>query len=235
MPSPARAMGCEKSERDGRWGDGNETRRAASSGRSVRRAENGPTQPSRSLKRSRSRLWRCRGECTHPTHRPRGSPPHSTALAAVSQSDSSRMRLTPLLAGAAAFAALASPCALHLPISSTRLADLALVFATVGRRALAWTAEDHEIFDLVSALEAAEGKGTNFCACRSPHPQVACGGADSARWIRPRRLVSQRHQVGRREGAQQGNPEALARIAVRALSPTIVPFAQATALVLWLT
>ncbi|BGP29459.1 hypothetical protein JCM10296v2_001198 [Rhodotorula toruloides] len=47
------------------------------------------------------------------------------------------MRLTPLLAGAAAFAALASP-------------------------ALAWTAEDHEIFDLVSALEAAEGKGTNF-------------------------------------------------------------------------
>ncbi|BGP22260.1 DnaJ family protein [Rhodotorula toruloides] len=47
------------------------------------------------------------------------------------------MRLTLLLASAVAFAALASP-------------------------ALAWTAEDHEIFDLVSALEAAEGKGTNF-------------------------------------------------------------------------
>ncbi|GAA6043049.1 hypothetical protein JCM8097_005132 [Rhodosporidiobolus ruineniae] len=47
------------------------------------------------------------------------------------------MRITPVLAGAACLALVASP-------------------------ALAWTNEDHEIFDLVSALEAAEGKGTTF-------------------------------------------------------------------------
>lgn len=58
------------------------------------------------------------------------------------------------------------PLASHL--SSTRLADLACAATYVGHSALAWTAEDHEIFDLVSALEAAEGKGTNFCACRAP-------------------------------------------------------------------
>ncbi|GAA5857404.1 hypothetical protein JCM8547_002262 [Rhodosporidiobolus lusitaniae] len=47
------------------------------------------------------------------------------------------MRLTPLIAGAAVLAVAASP-------------------------ALAWTNEDHEIFDIVSALESAEGKGTTF-------------------------------------------------------------------------
>jgi len=39
------------------------------------------------------------------------------------------------------------------------LLGLVLSFVTL---ALAWTKEDHEIFDLVSALEAAEGKGTTF-------------------------------------------------------------------------
>ncbi|TNY23384.1 DnaJ-domain-containing protein [Rhodotorula diobovata] len=47
------------------------------------------------------------------------------------------MRLTPIIAGAAALALTASP-------------------------ALAWTNQDHEIFDIVSALESAEGKGTTF-------------------------------------------------------------------------
>ncbi|GAA6000551.1 hypothetical protein JCM10207_004546 [Rhodosporidiobolus poonsookiae] len=47
------------------------------------------------------------------------------------------MRISPIVAGAATLALVASP-------------------------ALAWTSEDHEIFDLVSALEAAEGKGTTF-------------------------------------------------------------------------
>ncbi|KAG8900649.1 hypothetical protein FRB99_005828 [Tulasnella sp. 403] len=40
-----------------------------------------------------------------------------------------------------------------------------LVFATllcILSVAFAWTKEDHEIFDLVSAIEAAEGKGTTF-------------------------------------------------------------------------
>ncbi|GAA5824214.1 hypothetical protein JCM10212_002911 [Sporobolomyces blumeae] len=47
------------------------------------------------------------------------------------------MRLVPFVAGCAAVAVLATP-------------------------ALAWTNEDHELFDIVSALEGAEGKGTNF-------------------------------------------------------------------------
>ncbi|BGP37345.1 hypothetical protein JCM10450v2_001252 [Rhodotorula kratochvilovae] len=47
------------------------------------------------------------------------------------------MRLTPIITGAAALALTASP-------------------------ALAWTNEDHEVFDIVSALESAEGKGTTF-------------------------------------------------------------------------
>ncbi|GJN87998.1 hypothetical protein Rhopal_000953-T1 [Rhodotorula paludigena] len=47
------------------------------------------------------------------------------------------MRLTPVLAGAAALAVLSTPV-------------------------LGWTNEDHELFDLVSALETAEGKGTTF-------------------------------------------------------------------------
>ncbi|GAA5841428.1 hypothetical protein JCM9279_000650 [Rhodotorula babjevae] len=47
------------------------------------------------------------------------------------------MRLTLIVAGAAALALTASP-------------------------ALAWTNQDHEIFDLVSSLEGAEGKGTTF-------------------------------------------------------------------------
>lgn len=47
------------------------------------------------------------------------------------------MKLTPFVAGCAAVAVLAAP-------------------------ALAWTNEDHELFDIVSALEGAEGKGTNF-------------------------------------------------------------------------
>ncbi|GAA6049457.1 hypothetical protein JCM3770_007349 [Rhodotorula araucariae] len=47
------------------------------------------------------------------------------------------MRLVRIAAGAAAVALAASP-------------------------ALAWTNEDHEVFDVVSALESAEGKGTTF-------------------------------------------------------------------------
>ncbi|GAA5949038.1 hypothetical protein JCM21900_003182 [Sporobolomyces salmonicolor] len=47
------------------------------------------------------------------------------------------MKLTPFIAGCAAVAVLATP-------------------------ALGWTNEDHELFDIVSALESAEGKGTNF-------------------------------------------------------------------------
>ncbi|BGP13376.1 hypothetical protein JCM10213_005781 [Rhodosporidiobolus nylandii] len=47
------------------------------------------------------------------------------------------MKLSPIVAGAATLALVASP-------------------------ALAWTNEDHEIFDIVSALEKAEGKGTTF-------------------------------------------------------------------------
>ncbi|GAA5884923.1 hypothetical protein JCM6882_007153 [Rhodosporidiobolus microsporus] len=47
------------------------------------------------------------------------------------------MRIIPILAGAACMALVASP-------------------------ALAWDNQDHEIFDLVSSLEAAEGKGTTF-------------------------------------------------------------------------
>ncbi|GAA5982570.1 hypothetical protein JCM11641_002586 [Rhodosporidiobolus odoratus] len=47
------------------------------------------------------------------------------------------MKLAPIVAGAATLALVASP-------------------------ALAWTNEDHEIFDIVSALEKAEGKGTTF-------------------------------------------------------------------------
>ncbi|WVQ81507.1 hypothetical protein IAT38_003631 [Cryptococcus sp. DSM 104549] len=41
---------------------------------------------------------------------------------------------------------------------------LALIFLLLAcvATAFAWTKEDHEIFDLVSALEAAEGKGTTF-------------------------------------------------------------------------
>jgi len=35
-------------------------------------------------------------------------------------------------------------------------------FLSLAALALAWTKEDHEIFDLVSALEKAEGKGTTF-------------------------------------------------------------------------
>ncbi|GAA5924626.1 J domain-containing protein [Sporobolomyces koalae] len=34
--------------------------------------------------------------------------------------------------------------------------------AVLAQPALAWTNEDHELFDIVSALESAEGKGTNF-------------------------------------------------------------------------
>ncbi|KAM0751597.1 DnaJ-domain-containing protein [Meredithblackwellia eburnea MCA 4105] len=34
--------------------------------------------------------------------------------------------------------------------------------AVLSNTALAWTNEDHEIFDIVSALESAEGKGTTF-------------------------------------------------------------------------
>lgn len=47
------------------------------------------------------------------------------------------MKLTPLLVGCAAVAVL-------------------------SQTALGWTNEDHEIFDIVSALETAEGKGTTF-------------------------------------------------------------------------
>ncbi|KAH9943460.1 DnaJ-domain-containing protein [Epithele typhae] len=43
-----------------------------------------------------------------------------------------------------------------------RLIHLLLFLAVLVTTALAWTKEDHEIFDLVSALEAAEGKGTTF-------------------------------------------------------------------------
>lgn len=35
-------------------------------------------------------------------------------------------------------------------------------FLALASFASAWNKEDHEIFDLVSALEAAEGKGINF-------------------------------------------------------------------------
>ncbi|KLO08266.1 DnaJ-domain-containing protein [Schizopora paradoxa] len=43
-----------------------------------------------------------------------------------------------------------------------RLLPLLTVLVCIFATALAWTKEDHEIFDLVSALEAAEGKGTTF-------------------------------------------------------------------------
>ncbi|KAI0092693.1 DnaJ-domain-containing protein [Irpex rosettiformis] len=43
-----------------------------------------------------------------------------------------------------------------------RLFLLLSVVAVLVTAALAWSKEDHEIFDLVSALEAAEGKGTTF-------------------------------------------------------------------------
>ncbi|POY70741.1 hypothetical protein BMF94_6151 [Rhodotorula taiwanensis] len=43
-----------------------------------------------------------------------------------------------------------------------RLLAGAAVFALAAAPALAWTNEDHEIFDIVSALESAEGKGTTF-------------------------------------------------------------------------
>ncbi|KAI9636658.1 uncharacterized protein MKK02DRAFT_45364 [Dioszegia hungarica] len=42
-----------------------------------------------------------------------------------------------------------------------RLAFLSIIFVLFGLAA-AWTKEDHEIFDLVSALELSEGKGTTF-------------------------------------------------------------------------
>ncbi|KAK4705103.1 hypothetical protein P7C70_g1104, partial [Phenoliferia sp. Uapishka_3] len=44
---------------------------------------------------------------------------------------------------------------------SSLIAGCATV-ALLSGSALAWTNEDHEIFDIVSALETAEGKGTNF-------------------------------------------------------------------------
>ncbi|RDX55593.1 DnaJ-domain-containing protein [Lentinus brumalis] len=43
-----------------------------------------------------------------------------------------------------------------------RLLHLIAFLAVLVTAVCAWTKEDHEIFDLVSALEAAEGKGTNF-------------------------------------------------------------------------
>ncbi|GAA5885158.1 hypothetical protein JCM3774_006329 [Rhodotorula dairenensis] len=43
-----------------------------------------------------------------------------------------------------------------------RLLAGAVVVALAATPALAWTNEDHEIFDIVSALETAEGKGTTF-------------------------------------------------------------------------
>ncbi|KAJ9092488.1 hypothetical protein QFC19_008701 [Naganishia cerealis] len=48
------------------------------------------------------------------------------------------------------------------------LIGLAALFACV----LAWTKEDHEIFDLVSALEASEGKGTTFYSFLGVGPQA---------------------------------------------------------------
>ncbi|KAL7413056.1 hypothetical protein BDY24DRAFT_362673 [Mrakia frigida] len=43
-----------------------------------------------------------------------------------------------------------------------RFLSLFLVFFALVGTALAWDKEDHEIFDIVSALEQAEGKGTTF-------------------------------------------------------------------------
>ncbi|KAI0686431.1 DnaJ-domain-containing protein [Cytidiella melzeri] len=43
-----------------------------------------------------------------------------------------------------------------------RLFFFCTFIAVLVTTALAWTKEDHEIFDLVSALEASEGKGTTF-------------------------------------------------------------------------
>ncbi|KAI9063266.1 DnaJ-domain-containing protein [Trametes sanguinea] len=43
-----------------------------------------------------------------------------------------------------------------------RILHLIAVLAFLVTAVVAWTKEDHEIFDLVSAIEAAEGKGTTF-------------------------------------------------------------------------
>jgi len=43
-----------------------------------------------------------------------------------------------------------------------KLGTLFFCLALLATCVLAWTKEDHEIFDLVSAVEAAEGKGTTF-------------------------------------------------------------------------
>ncbi|KAK7470550.1 hypothetical protein VKT23_001975 [Stygiomarasmius scandens] len=43
-----------------------------------------------------------------------------------------------------------------------RLALLFTFFAVLATAVLAWEKEDHEIFDLVSAVESSEGKGTTF-------------------------------------------------------------------------
>jgi hypothetical protein len=43
---------------------------------------------------------------------------------------------------------------------------------TQSRFPHSWTKEDHEIFDLVSALEASEGKGTTFYSFLGVQPQA---------------------------------------------------------------
>jgi len=47
-------------------------------------------------------------------------------------------------------------------VSKMRILSIWAVFAMLVAMAYAWTKEDHEIFDLVSGVEASEGKGTNF-------------------------------------------------------------------------
>ncbi|KAG8920625.1 hypothetical protein FRC02_000793, partial [Tulasnella sp. 418] len=43
-----------------------------------------------------------------------------------------------------------------------KLLTLLIASFTLFAVVLGWTKEDYEIFDLVSAIEAAEGKGTTF-------------------------------------------------------------------------
>lgn len=75
----------------------------------------------------------------------------------------------------------------------------------------AWEKEDHEIFDLVSALQAAEGAKTSFCA--SDRSRFSLVTDRESPWMR--RQLSQRDGQSYSSANQQSIQEKVARATVR--------------------
>ncbi|GAA94520.1 uncharacterized protein L969DRAFT_100587 [Mixia osmundae IAM 14324] len=89
-----------------------------------------------------------------------------------------------------------------------RWALLAALLLALARSVLAWDAEDFEIFDLVSALELAEGKGTSFYSFLNVTPTAT--SADIGRMYRKRSLELHPDKNPHMKGA----PERFARLGV---------------------